>query len=176
MTELFEETTTAASSAKALDVSRRTVNRYLASGRLDDGGLGPDGERRVTLSSLTRLKAGLDIQRHRAAGDDTADTESTGGVDPLLTRTLAMLEEELRARRDEAANARETLLLTERSSATVVAERDRYRDERDRLTEQVAAQEAQADKVRQVVASVSDGGPLHRWKARRRLAQELADV
>lgn len=175
MTKLFEETTTAASAAKALDVSRRTVNRYLADGRLEDGGLGPDGERRVTLSSLTRLKAQLDEQRHSARADDREGDAGRGG-DTILNRTLAMLEEELRARRNEVERTRETLLIAERSSAEVQAERDRFKDERDRLAAELAAAQQEADKVRQALASVTEAGPFARWKARKQVARELANL
>ncbi len=169
MATTLGDSTSAGSAAKALGVSRRTVNRYLADNRLEDAGLGPDGERRVTLASLTRVKAELDDQRAAGIHDtpDEASPVAEGGI--LLTRAMAMLEEELRARRDEAERARETLLITERSTATLQAERDQLRLERDQL-------KVEADRVRHALATVTAGGPFSRWKARRDLASELASL
>jgi chromosome segregation ATPase len=176
MTKLFEETTTAASAAKALDVSRRTVNRYLADGRLHDGGLGPDGERRITLSSLTKLKGELDNARQHVRGHDEGADAIGHGSDSILNRTLAMLEEELRARRDEVERTREGLLIAERSTATLEAERDHYKFERDRLVADLAASQEKADKARQALATVTEASPFTRWKARKHAAKELASL
>lgn len=169
MSTLLAESTTAVSAAKALGVSRRTVNRYLTVGRLDDAGLGPDGERRVTLASLTRVKADLDGQRHAARDDNPPMTSAEPDPGGLVTRTLAMLEEELRARRNEVERTRETLMIAERSTATLQAERDQLKNDLD-------VARAEGDRVRHQLASVTHGGPLSRWKARRTAAVELAKL
>lgn len=176
MNQLFEQTTTAASAAKALNVSRRTVNRYLADRRLEDGGLGPDGERRVTLTSLTRLKADLDATRQHVKGHDEEADAGPTGADALVHRTLAMLEEELRARRDEVERTRETLLITERSTAELQADRDRLQVERDTLEAELTAAREQAAKARHAVAAAQSAGPFTRWKARREAMTELANL
>lgn len=176
MNKIFEDTTTAASAAKALDISRRTVNRYLADGRLEDGGLGPDGERRITLSSLTRLKGELDGVRRHVRAHDTGGDAGQEGADSLVIRAMAMLEEELRARRDEAERTREVLMIAERSTGELKAERDSLEVERDRLAEELKVAQEKADRARQVLAKVNEAGPFSRWKARRDAAQELANL
>jgi short subunit dehydrogenase-like uncharacterized protein len=87
-----------------------------------------------------------------------------------------MLETELRARREEVERTRETLLIAERSTAELQAERDRYKSERDQLAADLTAAQERADKARHVLASVNSAGPFTRWKARRHAVQELANL
>ncbi len=147
------ETTTAALAAKALKVSRKTITRMVADGRLEEAGTTQDGERLITMSSLVRQ------QSDRRAMPTPALPPATP-TDPLVVELLDTLKDELEARREEAAQTRERLLLTERSMSTLEAERDALRAERDRAVH--------------MLQDMSRSGPLSRWKKRRELAAYVA--
>jgi hypothetical protein len=130
--------------AKALGVSRRSVQGYVSRGILEAKSQG-EGVNKTFLVSVDSLQQLL--ERRRGTTKDApyfAEASSDEGFaakgDESFGEMLRLVIEKMEARTAEAADLRARLQLTERAQSTLEEQARELREERDRLREELEAE------------------------------------
>ncbi len=132
---------TTRAAAKALGVSRRTVQGYVHRGLLEAREEG-EGVRRTFYISIDSLNA-LRDKRARETRDVEAFAEFSPGtqvkanIDEVVGEALRRIAERLEVRTAEAADLRARLELTARSESSLREDLERERGERERAQEEL---------------------------------------
>lgn len=132
---------TTRAAAKALGVTRRTVQGYVHRGLLEAREEG-EGVRKTFYISIDSLNALRDKRRRRTQDVDflaesSPKTGSTANIDEMVGEILRRIAERLEARTAEAADLRARLELTAHSESSLREDLERERKERERAQEEV---------------------------------------
>jgi hypothetical protein len=130
--------------AKALGVSRRSVQGYVSRGILEAKSQG-EGVNKTFLVSIDSLQELLERRREATRAAPYFANASPGEAfaakgDESLGETLRLLIEKMEARTAEAADLRARLQLTERAQSSLEDEAQALREERDRLRAELEAE------------------------------------
>jgi hypothetical protein len=132
---------TTRAAAKALGVSRRTVQGYVHRGLLEarQEGEGVKKTFYISIDSLNTLrdKRIREAQDTESFAEVSPKTRTVANIDEVVGETLRRIAERLEARTAEAAELRARLELTARSESSLREDLEREREERERAQEEV---------------------------------------
>jgi hypothetical protein len=149
---------TTAVAARAIQVSPRTIRRYIDQGKLEAKPQG-EGVRREWLVSVDSLHA---LRTSRTTEEDVPESDRGGEVAESLADVFREMAARLESRTEEAAELRVRLELTERTQSTLEDERRQAFEELSEERRRRQEAERERDELRRQLETTSKTTPTER--------------